>query len=164
MAAAYNESVYHPLETEINQCFDRIITAVNGRRLAVLSAFRELHKEIAAKPETRAKMIEELTSIKTETESRLQANDLHELQEKLLAKIKAELENARTPIPETKIVFRSELQTLDELIAKVGEVLEVSLSSTNEVSSTEPPQGVPAPPDPTRAGDGPPSNASNLNT
>ena len=162
--AVYNDPGPDPVETEINQFFDQIILSVNQRRVAVLTACRELRKEVASKPETRAKMIEELTSMKTETETRLQVNDLHELQEKLLAKIEAELEKTRAPIAATKIVFRGELQALDLLIAKVGEVLEESLSNTSEIPQTEPPKGEPAPAEPTREGDGPPSNVSNLNS
>ena len=165
MAAVYNEPGPHPVEIEINQLFDQIVFSVNQRRATVLSSFRELDKEIIAKPETRVKMIEELTSIKRETESRLQANDLHSLQEKLLGKIKAELEKAKAPIIASTIEFHSEdLISLNRMISNVGDVVEVFLPDTDKVSSTDRPQGdPPAPAGPTQGGDRP-SDPSNLNT
>ena len=161
MAAVYNEPGPHPVEIEINQLFDQIVSSVNQRRETVLSLFRELDKARIAMPETRVKMIEELSLIKIETEKRLKASDLHSLQVMLLGKITEELEKAKAPLVPKTIEFHSDILSLNKTISKVGEFKEVNLP--DKVPSTDPQEDPPAPAEPTQ-GDDKPSDPSNLNT
>ena len=72
----------------------------------------------------RARKIEELLKLKESTERDLQSNELNELQNRVLAQIEVELEKAREPLSDTRIVFQSESVPLEQLIADLGEVLE----------------------------------------
>ena len=124
--AAYDAPFPHvdPVEIEINEAFNRMIFCLNQRREAVLTAYRDLKQDIAARPLTRARKEEELIGLRAETENRLQMNDLRESQEQILAVIEQKLAEVRAPQPDTRIVFRSESVPLEQLIADLGEVLE----------------------------------------
>ena len=119
--AAYDASFPHvdPVEIEINEAFNRMIFCLNQRREAVLTAYRDLKQDIAARPLARARKEEELIRLRANTEN-LQMNE----QELILAVIEQKLEEVRAPQPDTRIVFRSESVSLEQLIADLGEVLE----------------------------------------
>ena len=124
--AAYDAPFPHvdPVEIEINEAFNRMIFCLNQRREAVLTAYRDLKQDIAARPLARARKEEELIGLRADTENRLQMNDLREVQEQMLAVIEQKLAEVRAPQPDTRIVFRSESVSLEQLIADLGEVLE----------------------------------------
>ena len=124
--AAYNAPFPHvdPVEIEINEAFNQLVFCLNQRREAVLTAYRDLKQDIAARPLTRARKEEELIGLRAETDERLQMNDLREVQEQMLADIEQKLAEVRAPQPDTRIVFRSESVPLEQLIADLGEVLE----------------------------------------
>ena len=124
--AAYDAPFPHidPVEIGINQMFDQMIFCLNQRREAVLTAYRDLKQDIAARPLTRARKEEELIGLRFETENRLQMNDLRGSQELILAVIEQKLAEVRAPQPDTRIVFRSESVPLEQLITDLGEVLE----------------------------------------
>ena len=124
--AAYDAPFPHvdPVEIGINQMFDRMVFCLNQRREAVLTAYRVLKQDIAARPLARARKEEELIGLRADTENRLQMNDLREVQEQMLAVIEQKLAEVRAPQPDTRIVFRSQSVPLEQLIADLGEVLE----------------------------------------
>ena len=124
--AAYNAPFPHvdPVEIEINEAFNQLIYFLNQRREAVLTAYRDLKRDIAARPQTRVRTEENLIGLRAETENRLQMNNLRESQELILAVIEQKLAEVRAPQPDTRIVFRSESVPLEQLIADLGEVLE----------------------------------------
>ena len=124
--AAYDAPFPHvdPVEIEINEAFNRMIFCLNQRREAVLTAYRDLKQDIAARPLARARKEEELIGLRADTENRLQMNDLREVQEQMLAVIEQKLAEVRAPQPDTRIVFRSESVPLEQLMADLGEVLE----------------------------------------
>ena len=124
--AAYDAPFPHvdPVEIEINEAFNRMVFCLNQRREAVLTAYRDLKQDIAARPLTRARKEEELIGLRAETDERLQMNLLNELRKQMLADIEQKLAEVRAPQPDTRIVFRSESVPLEQLIADLGEVLE----------------------------------------
>ena len=124
--AEYNAPVpqFDPVEIEIHEKFNQMVYCLNQRREAVITAYRELKQEIAARPLARARKEEELIGLKDETENRLQMNELRESQEQILAVIEQKLAEVRAPQPVTRIVFRSQCVPLEQLIAELGEVLE----------------------------------------
>ena len=124
--AEYNAPVpqFDPVEIEIHEKFNQMVYCLNQRREAVITAYRELKQEIAARPLARARKEEELIGLKVETENRLQMNELRESQEQILAVIEQKLAEVRAPQPDTRIVFRSQCVPLEQLIAELGEVLE----------------------------------------
>ena len=126
--AAYDAPFPHvdPVEIEINEAFNQLIYFLNQRREAVLTAYRDLKQDIAARPLTRARKEEELIGLRAETENRLQMNNLRE--SLILAVIEQKLAEVRAPQPDTRIVFRSESVPLEQLIADLGEVLEEEVS------------------------------------
>ena len=126
MAVRFPEPIHlvDPVELEINQLFDHLIVCLNQRRVALLATYRDTRTQIAARPIARARKEEELIGLKTETEARLQMNELRELQERLLIEIDQKLAEVRVPQPETRAVFRGNCGHLEQVIACVGEVVE----------------------------------------
>ena len=92
--------------------------------MALITSYQEAQNDRIARPAMRARKIEELLKLKESTERDLQSNELNELQNRVLAQIEVELEKAREPQPDTRIVFRSESVPLEQLMADLGEVLE----------------------------------------
>ena len=126
MAVRFPEPIHpvDPVELEINQLFDHLIVCLNQRRVALLTTYRDTRAQIAARPIARARKEEELIGLKTETEARLQMNELRETQERILAEIEQTLAEVRVPQPETRVVFRGNCGHLEQVIAGVGEVVE----------------------------------------
>ena len=124
--AAYNAPFPHvdPVETRIHHHFDQMVFCLNQRREAILTAYRDLKQEIAARPLARVRKEAELIGLRADTENRLQMNDLRETQEQMLVVIDLKLAEVRTPQPDTRIVFQSHSVPLEQLIAELGEVLE----------------------------------------
>ena len=124
--AAYDAPFPHvdPVEIGINEAFNRMVFCLNQRREAVLTAYRDLKQDIAARPLARARKEEELIGLRADTENRLQMNDLREVQEQMLAVIEQKLAEVRAPQPDTRIVFRIEYVPLEQLMVDLGEVLE----------------------------------------
>ena len=126
MAVRFPEPIHpiNPVELEINQLFDHLIMCLNQRRVALLTTYRDTRAQIAARPVARARKEQELIGLKTDTEARLQMNELRETQERILAEIEQTLAEVRVPQPETRAVFRGNCGHLEQVIAGVGEVVE----------------------------------------
>ena len=138
--AEYNAPVPHfdPVEIEIHEKFNQMVYCLNQRREAVITAYRELKQEIAARPLARARKEEELIGLKDETENRLQMNELRESQEQILAVIEQKLAEVRAPQPVTRFVFRSQCVPLEQLIAELGEVLEEEVPLVSNYQTMRP--------------------------
>ena len=126
MAVRFPDPIHpvDPVELKINQLFNHLIMCLNQRRVALITTYRDTRDEIAARPIDRARKEEELIGLKTDTEARLQMNELRETQLEILAKIEQKLAEVRVPQPETRVVFRSNCGHLEQVIAGVGEVVE----------------------------------------
>ena len=126
MAVRFPEPIHpvDPVELEIHQLFDHLIVCLNQRRVALLTTYRDTRAQIAARPIARARKEEELIGLKTDTEARLQMNELRETQLEILEKIEQKLAEVRVPQPETRAVFRGNCGHLEQVIAGVGEVVE----------------------------------------
>ena len=126
MAVRFPEPIHpvDPVELEIHQLFDHLIVCLNQRRVALLTTYRDTRAQIAARPISRARKEEELIGLKTETEARLQMNELRETQERILAEIEQTLAEVRVPQSETRAMFRGNCGHLEQVIAGVGEVFE----------------------------------------
>ena len=126
MAVRYPEvpQVVDPAEIHINYFCDQLINRINERRVELLTAVRDTRQEKESRPAARARMEEELIALKSETLHKLQMNELHDTQQQILEQLEAKLVEARTPIPETLIVFRGDAHNLEQLIRGVGEILE----------------------------------------
>ena len=126
MAVRFPEPIHpvDPVELEIHQLFDHLIVCLNQRRVALLTTYRDTRAQIAARPIARARKEEELIGLKTDTEARLQMNELRETQERILAEIEQTLAEVRVPQPETRAVFRGNCGHLEQVIAGVGEIFE----------------------------------------
>ena len=130
MAVRYPEvpQVVDPTEVHINYFCDQLINRINERRVELLTTVRNTRQEKESRPAARARMEEELIALKSETLFKLQMNVLHDTQQQILEQLEAKLVEARTPIPETRIVFRGDAQNLEQLIRGVGEILEEEVS------------------------------------
>ena len=126
MAVQFPEPIHpvDPVEMEINQLFDHLIVCLNQRRVALLTTYRDTRAQIAVRPIARARKEQELIGLKTETEDRLQMNELRETQLEILEKLEQKLAEVRIPQPETRAVFRGNCGHLEQVIAGVGEIVE----------------------------------------
>ena len=126
MAVRFPDPIHpvDPVELEINKLFDRLIMCLQERCETVLTTYHDTRAQIAARHTARATKKQELIGLKTETEARLQMNELRHVQTRILAEIEQELREVRIPQPETHVVFRGNCGHLEQLIAGVGEVVE----------------------------------------
>ena len=138
--AAYNAPVpdVDPVEISIHQLFNQMVFCVNQRREAVLTEYRYLRNEVASRLQTRVRMEAELIKMKTDTERNLQMNKFQELQQQILVGIEQKLAEVRKPQPHTRVVFRSQSAPLEQLIAKLGEVLEEEVMTIPNYLNTRP--------------------------
>ena len=140
MAVRFPDPIHpvDPVELEINQLFDRLIMCLQERRDTVLATYRDTRVQIAARHITRATKEQELIGLKTDTEARLQMNELRHVQTKILAEIEQELREVRVPQPETHVVFRGNCGHLEQLIAGVGEVVEEEMPNVPRYEDMRP--------------------------
>ena len=109
-----------PIEAQIHETFDRLVSCLNERRNELVTRYRE----IQARPADRARMERELLDLKAETEQRIQMNLLRETQSKILAELEQKLEEVTAPLPDTRVKFLSDTIRLEREIAGVGEIIE----------------------------------------
>ena len=109
-----------PIEVQIHETFDRLVSCLNERRNELVTKYREIH----ARPADRARMERELLDLKAETEQRIRMNLLRETQLEILAKLEQKLEEVRAPLPDTRVKFLSDTIRLEREIAGVGEIIE----------------------------------------
>ena len=126
MAVRFPDPIHpvDPVELEINQLFDRLIMCLQKRRDTVLATYRDTRAQIAARHTARATKEQELIGLKTDTQARLQMNELRHVQTRILAEIEQKLREVRVSQPETHVVFRGNCGHLEQLIAGVGELVE----------------------------------------
>ena len=113
-----------PIEAEIHETFDRLVSCLNERRNELVTRYRE----IQARPADRARMEQELLALKAETEQHIRMNLLRETQLEILAKLEQKLEEVRAPLPDTRVKFLSDTIRLEREIAGVGEIIEEEAS------------------------------------
>ena len=109
-----------PIEAQIHETFDRLVSCLNERRNELITRYRE----IPARPADRARMERELLRMKADTEQNIRMNLLRETQLKILAELEQKLEEVRAPLPDTRVKFLSDTIRLEREIAGVGEIIE----------------------------------------
>ena len=113
-----------PVEFQINQLFDQIITCVNQRREAVISMYHDLKQDLESRPQTHAQRQDELVQLHAKMEEGIQMNQNRQFQQDLITKVDLMLTQVRIPQLNKRIVFRSQPIPLEQLIVKLGELLE----------------------------------------
>ena len=113
-----------PIEVQIHETFDRLVSCLNERRNELVTRYRE----IQARPADRARMERELLALKAETEQQIRMNLLRQTQSKILAELEQKLEGVRAPLPDTRVKFLSDTIRLEREIAGVGEIIEEEAS------------------------------------
>ena len=109
-----------PIEAQIHETFDRLVSCLNERRNELVTRYRE----IQARPADRARMERELLALKADTEQRIRMNLLRETQLEILAKLEQKLEEVRAPLPDTRVKFLSDTIRLEREIAGVEGIIE----------------------------------------
>ena len=120
MATNVPMPIVDPIEVQIHETFDRLVSCLNERRNELVTRYRE----IQARPADRTRMERELLDLKAETEQRIRMNLLRETQLEILAKLEQKLEEVRAPLPDTRVKFLSDTMPLEREIAGVGEIIE----------------------------------------
>ena len=113
-----------PVEWEINLLCDRLILRVNERRVSLLATAREKRQDMRERQTRRDQSEQQLLATKAEIERLMKENLLREIQERILAEVEQKLQEVRVPLPQTRLVFRSQSGPLEERIAGLGEILE----------------------------------------
>ena len=113
-----------PIEAQIHETFDRLVSCLNERRNELVTKYRE----IQARPADRARMERELLALKADTEQRIRMNLLRETQSKILAELEQKLKEVRAPLHDTRVKFLSDTIRLEREIAGVGDIIEEEAS------------------------------------
>ena len=113
-----------PIEAQIHETFDRLVSCLNERRNELVTKYRE----IQARPADRVRMEQELLKSKADTEQNIRMNLLRETQLKILAELEQKLEEVRAPLFDTCAKFLSDTIRLEKEIAGVGEIIEEEVS------------------------------------
>ena len=113
-----------PIEAQIHETFDRLVSCLNERRNELVTRYRE----IQARPADRARMEQELLKMKADTEQNIRMNLLRDTQLEILDKLERKLEEVRAPMPDTHVKFLSDIIRLEREIAGVGEFIEEKVS------------------------------------
>ena len=106
-----------PIEIEINSFFDRVIMCVNARRMTLLVTAVETRNARTESLRRRAEGQQQLLATKGEIERLMKDNILQETQKLLLREVERKLEEVRTPLPETRVVFGGKCGPLEQLMA-----------------------------------------------
>ena len=114
----------NPIEDRINSFFDRVIMCVNARRIALLATLVETRNAETERLRRRIEAEQQLLATKGEIERLMKENFLQETQELILREVERKLEEVRTPLSETRVVFRGEYGPLEQMMATLGEVRE----------------------------------------
>ena len=109
-----------PIEAQIHETFDRLVSCLNERRNELLTKYRK----IQARPADRAKMEQELLKMKADTEQNISMVLLRDTQLEVLAKLELKLEEVRAPLPDICVEFVGDTIHLERAIAGVGEIIE----------------------------------------
>ena len=113
-----------PIEAQIHETFDQLVSCLNERRMELVTKYRE----IQARPADRVRMEQELLKTKVDTEQNIRMNLLRETQLEILAKLEQKLEEVRAPLPDTCVKFLSNTIHLEIDIAGVGDIIEEETS------------------------------------
>ena len=113
-----------PIEAQIHETFDRLVSCLNERRNELVTKYRE----IQARPADRARMERELLALKAETEQQIRMNLLRQTQSKILAELEQKLKEVRAPLHDTRVKFLSDTIRLEREIAGVGDIIEEEAS------------------------------------
>ena len=109
-----------PIEAQIHETFDRLVSCLNERRNELLTKYRK----IQARPADRAKMEQELLKMIADTEQNISMDLLRDTQLEILANLELKLEEVRAPLPDTCVEFVGDTTRLKRAIAGVGEIIE----------------------------------------
>ena len=109
-----------PIEAQIHETFDRLVSGLNERRNELVTKYRK----IQARPADRAKMEQELLKMIADTEQNISMDLLRETQLEILAKLELKLEEVRAPLPDIRVKFVGDTIHLERAIAGVGEIIE----------------------------------------
>ena len=109
-----------PIEAQIHETFDRLVSCLNERRNELLTKYRK----IQARPADRAKMEQELLKMIADTEQNISMDLLRDTQLEILANLELKLEEVRAPLPDIRVKFLSDTIHLERAIAGVGEIIE----------------------------------------
>ena len=117
-----------PIEAQIHETFDRLVSCLNERRNELVTKYRK----IQARPADRAKMEQELLKMKADTEQNISMDLLRDTQLEILAKLELKLEEVRAPLPDIRVKFVGDTIRLERAIAGVGEIIEEEGEITEE--------------------------------
>ena len=113
-----------PLELELNRVFDQLIEQLNGRRKELLNEIHVMRMSKQSRDIEYVQMVEEIKKTKQQIETGLKQNPLKTIQQEMSQKLEEKLDELHLTVKKTQIHFKVDTSSLEQCIAKVGEIFE----------------------------------------
>ena len=135
MAAQIPETgvpILDPIASAINNTIDRLIYALEQRRLYLLIALRDKREETRANQVALKQVEEQLVESSKMLEGMMTHNLLHSMQEKVVTELEVKRAEfrANTPLISQEILFKCDTQYIDKHIDCLGEIVTLEIPST----------------------------------
>ena len=120
--------IVDPVATAINQSIDRLVLFLEQRRVQLLTELRDTREEMGANRVARQQMEEQLVESRRMLEGLMTHNELHSMQERMVAEMEAKMAQlqANAPPPQ-EVRFLCDTRDLEEHIAHLGEIVRLDI-------------------------------------
>ncbi|KAI6654156.1 hypothetical protein LOD99_3001 [Oopsacas minuta] len=143
MATQFPETICMPLldpiEVEINQSIDRLISILNQRRIHLLTTLRNRREEIRANQLAPKQIDQQLLEARTLLEGQITHNLLQSMQDKMFAEMEAKRAEIHAKVsPPQELRFMCDTHDLEECIACLGEITQHEIQIPNYSAFQQP--------------------------
>ena len=120
--------IVDPVATAINQSIDRLILFLEQRRVQLLTELRDTREEMGANRVARQQMEEQLAESRRMLEGLMTHNELHSMQERMVADLEIKMAQLQADAPPPQEVrFLCDTRDLEEHIAHLGEIVRLDI-------------------------------------
>ena len=112
-----------PVATAINQSIDRLICSLKQRRVHLLTLLRDTREQIRHSQVALQQMEEQLVESLRMLEGLMIHNELHSMQEKIVAELETKRAELHTNAPPQEVRFLCDTRDLEGHIARLGEIV-----------------------------------------
>ena len=119
--------IVDPVATAINQSIDRLILILEQRRVQLLTELRDTRGEMGANRVARQQMEQQIAETRAFLEGQMTHNELHSMQEKMMADLEAKMAQLQANAPPQEVRFLCDTRDLEEHIAHLGEIVRLDI-------------------------------------
>ena len=117
-----------PVATAINQSIDRLILSLERRRVHLLTLLRDTREQMRDSQVALQQMEEQLVESRRMLEGLMIHNELHSMQERMVAELEAKRAQLQTNVPPPQEVrFLCDTRDLEAHIARLGEIVRLEI-------------------------------------